>query len=120
MNDRPGGEEPDAPRTGERRARPGRMVGIAENVAAAVRRRQREREPRIALHGEGGAVRLVAPSAPGYDELLEAADGMLELAGVPVRPPRPRSGGRQEAEPAADLDEAHEAGADDDEHGPAA
>ena len=75
----------------ERRARSGRVVGIAEGVAAAVRRRQRDREPRVFLYRQAGAAHLVAPSAPGYDELLEIADRMLELAGEPGREARPWS-----------------------------
>lgn len=67
----------------ERRPRSGRVVGLAEGVAAAVRRRQREREPRVVLHGPAGATRVVAPSAARYDELLEAADRLVrEAAGA--------------------------------------
>lgn len=64
----------------DRRARPGRVVGIAESVAAAVRRRQRDREPRVLLIGRTGTAHHVAPSAAGYDELLAVADRMLERA----------------------------------------
>ena len=85
----------------ERRARTGRVVGIAEGVAAAVRRRQREREPRVVLFDGGGASRVIAPSAPGYDELLEVAERMLEPSG-PARDPRPRSSSRAERPDAAD------------------
>lgn len=78
----------------ERRARSGRVVGIAEGVAAAVRRRQREREPRVVLYDAADAPHLVAPSAPGYDELLEVAERMLALSGDSAREPRPRSSSR--------------------------
>jgi hypothetical protein len=78
----------------ERRPRSGRVVGIAEGVAAAVRRRQREREPRVVLFDAAGAARALAPSAPGYDELLEVAERTLELAGERAREPRPRSSAR--------------------------
>jgi hypothetical protein len=77
----------------ERRARPGRVVGIAESVAAAVRRRQRDREPRVLLVAANGAAHSIAPSASGYDELLAIADHALELA----------AGG--ETQPAATRDE---------------
>lgn len=89
----------------ERRPRTGRVVGIAEGVAAAVRRRQREREPRVVLFDPAGTARVVAPSAPGYDELLDVADEMLALAGERAREPRPRSSsrsGRGRASGAAD------------------
>lgn len=75
----------------ERRPRSGRMVGMAEGVAAAVRRRQRDREPRVLVFDPAGAPHLIAPSAPGYDSMLEAAEGMLELTGGRSRDPRPRS-----------------------------
>ncbi len=75
----------------ERRARSGRVVGIAEGVAAAVRRRQRDREPRVFLFRHAGDAHLVAPSAPGYDDLLDVADRMLDLAGEPAREARPWS-----------------------------
>jgi hypothetical protein len=93
----------------ERRARSGRVVGIAEGVAAAVRRRQREREPRVVLFDANGASRLVAPSAPGYDELLELADRMIDLA------PRPAGRGpraAREAEAGPAEREVEEPGAD--------
>lgn len=63
----------------ERKPRSGRMVGMAENVAAAVRRRQRERDPRVVLFDASGSPRVVAPSAAGYDALLEIAEDMLAL-----------------------------------------
>lgn len=88
----------------ERRTRPGRVVGIAEGVAAAVRRRQREREPRVVLFDVAGVARVVAPSAPGYEELLDVAERMLELAGERTREPRPRSSSRSTRRP-DDADE---------------
>lgn len=81
-------------------------MGIAEGVAAAVRRRQREREPRVIVLGGGGERRVVAPSAPGYDALLDVADAMLAAGGADSRAPRPRasqrsSRGTRADEPAA-------------------
>lgn len=52
---------------------------MAEGVAAAVRRRQRERQPRVALYDRSGAPRTLAPAQPGYDELLETAEAMIAL-----------------------------------------
>jgi hypothetical protein len=61
------------------------VVGIAESVAAAVRRRQRDREPRVLLIAPTGTAHSVAPSAPGYDQLLGVAERILErAAGDPV------------------------------------
>lgn len=69
----------------ERKGRPPRASGVAEGVAAAVRRRQREREPRVVLYDRSGTARVVAPAASGYDELLEVAERMVELAAPPAR-----------------------------------
>lgn len=66
----------------ERRARPVRATGVTEGVAAAVRRRQREREPRVVLYGRSGSARVLAPAAPGHDDLLEIAERMVEAAGT--------------------------------------
>jgi hypothetical protein len=77
----------------ERRARAGRVVGIAESVAAAVRRRQRDREPRVLLVAANGTARTVAPSASGYDELLAIADRALELAAGAEMQPRDEDAG---------------------------
>ena len=80
----------------ERRARPVRATGMAEGVAAAVRRRQREREPRVALYDASGSAQVLAPAAPGYDKLLEIAEEMVELtapaSGRPARAARRESG----------------------------
>lgn len=78
------------------------MVGVAEGVAAAVRRRQRDREPRVVLYDEAGGPQVVAPSAPGYDALIEIADAMLELAGAGAREPRARSRSRADTSAGAD------------------
>jgi hypothetical protein len=68
------------------------VVGLAEGMAAAVRRRQREREPRVVIYDGAGAPRLVAPSASGYDELLDAAKRMVGEAGGRLVV-HPRAGG---------------------------
>jgi hypothetical protein len=63
----------------ERKPRGPRTGGVAEGVAAAVRRRQRERGPRVLLYDAASHGHQVAPSAPGYDELLGIAGRMVEL-----------------------------------------
>jgi hypothetical protein len=60
----------------------GRATALAEGVAAAARRMQREREPRVALYDEAGSPRLVQPDARGYDSVLDAAERMVELVGA--------------------------------------
>jgi hypothetical protein len=64
----------------ERRKGPiGRAAGLAEGVAATVRRMQREREPRVLVYDETGYARLVQPNGRGYERLLETAEAMVEL-----------------------------------------
>ncbi len=73
---------------------------MAEGVAAAVRRRQRERGPRVLIYDPDGRSRSIAPSAPGYDELLGVAHEMVELVESTSRasgssPRRERQAGRR-------------------------
>jgi len=57
----------------------GRATAVAEGVAAAVRRRQREREPRVVLHRAPGDPHMLPPGGKGHDEILELAGRMIEL-----------------------------------------
>ncbi len=68
----------------------GRATAVAEGVAAAVRRRQRDREPRVLLYRRAGDPRLLAPGAKGHDEILELAELMIALVDEEERPPRGR------------------------------
>ena len=64
----------------ERRKGPiGRAAGLAEGVAATVRRMQREREPRVLLYDPAGYARLIQPEARGHDHIMEVAEKMLAL-----------------------------------------
>ena len=58
----------------------GRATAVAEGVAAGVRRRQREREPRVLLYARPGEPRILAPGSKGQDRLLEVAEQMVALA----------------------------------------
>jgi hypothetical protein len=58
----------------------GRATAVAEGVAAGVRRRQREREPRVLLYARPGQPRILAPGAKGQDRILELAEEMVALA----------------------------------------
>ena len=55
----------------------GRATAVAEGVAAAVRRRQRDREPRVLLYRRAGDPRLLAPGAKGHDAILDLAERMI-------------------------------------------
>jgi hypothetical protein len=64
----------------ERRRGPlGRATGLAEGVAAAMRRGRREREPRVLVYDGTGFARLLQPESRGYDDALDAAERMLDL-----------------------------------------
>jgi hypothetical protein len=62
----------------ERRKGPlSRAAGLAEGMAATVRRMQREREPRVLVYDPAGYARLVQPEARGHDRILALAEKML-------------------------------------------
>ena len=64
----------------ERRRGPlGRATGIAEGVAAAVRRAQRDREPRVLLYDGTGRARRLGQEMRGYDEVLELCERIVDL-----------------------------------------
>jgi hypothetical protein len=70
-----------------RRGPIGRATGLAEGVAAAVRRYQQGRESRVVVAGEDGITRIVVPGAPGFERALEAAEHMVALADLPADDP---------------------------------
>ena len=93
----------------ERRKGPiGRAAGIAENLAATMRRMQREREPRVLVYDETGYARLVQPDGRGYERLLETAERMVALVDEADAESRPRRLRRMEADA---EDDAHSRGA---------
>jgi hypothetical protein len=47
-----------------------RAAGLAEGVAATVRRMQREREPRVLVYDPTGYARLVQPEARGHSRFI--------------------------------------------------
>ncbi len=57
-----------------------RATAVAEGVAGAMRRRQRERGPRVLLYAAPGEPRLLAPGAKGYDDLMDVAEHLVALA----------------------------------------
>jgi hypothetical protein len=76
-----------------------RATFMAEGVATAMRRRQREREPRVRLYRRPGDPRVLSPGAKGQDRVLELASEMVALVdeseAVPTR--RERRAQRREA-----------------------
>ncbi len=77
----------------------GRITGIAEGVAAAARRRQRGRAPRVVLYDERGHPRLLAADAPAFEALAAAAARMSERVDRRAAP-GPTPSGRQPSKPA--------------------
>lgn len=57
-----------------------RATAVAEGVAGAMRRRQRDREPRILLYGRPGDPLLLPPGAKGHDDLIDLAERIVALA----------------------------------------
>ena len=57
----------------------GRAAGLAEGVAATVRRMQRDREPRVLLYDATGYARLLQPDARGYETALEVSESMVRI-----------------------------------------
>jgi hypothetical protein len=82
----------------KRRGPIGRAAGLAEGVAATVRRLQREREPRVLVYDETGYARLVQPNGRGHQRLLEAAEKMVALVSEAEAEAKPRLVRRTEAE----------------------
>jgi hypothetical protein len=54
-----------------------RAAGLAEGVAATVRRMQREREPRVLVYDPTGYARLIQPEARGHERIMEIAEQMV-------------------------------------------
>lgn len=53
------------------------VAGVAGDVAAAVRRRQRDREPRVILYTASGAARRFPADHPAHAELVRVAEELL-------------------------------------------
>jgi hypothetical protein len=79
-----------------------RAAGIAEGVAATVRRMQREREPRVLVYDETGYARLVQPDGRGYERLLQTAERMVEVVDESEIEANPRPRRAPRAEPPGD------------------
>jgi hypothetical protein len=91
----------------ERRKGPiGRAAGLAEGVAATVRRMQREREPHLLVYDETGYARLVQPNGRGYERLLETAEKMVALVSeAEAEAKRSLAGRAEKAEEGSRADE---------------
>lgn len=59
------------PRSGSR--------GLAQSVSAALRRRQRDREPRVVVYDAVGRPAVVAPGGEAHARIVAITERMLEL-----------------------------------------
>jgi hypothetical protein len=67
----------------ERRGAIGRATGLAEGVAATMRRMARDREPRVMVYDAAGYARLLQPEARGHERVLELSAQMVALVDAP-------------------------------------
>jgi hypothetical protein len=73
----------------------GRATDIAGDVAAAVRRAQRGREPRVLLYDAAGYARRLPPDSEAHDEVLAAAERLVELVELGEREARRNGRGEE-------------------------
>lgn len=80
-----------------------RATAMAEGVATAMRRRQRDREPKVLLYRRPGDPRVLAPGAKGQDRVLGVAEKMVALVDeADPQTRRHRRAQRREDAPATD------------------
>jgi hypothetical protein len=58
----------------------GSLSRIADTIAGTVRRRQRDREPRVLLYDATGQPRVVPAGGDAHAELVETAERLVDLA----------------------------------------
>ena len=76
----------------------GQFAKIADTIGGAMRRRQRDREPRVLLYGADGRPRRLAPDDDAHAGVVEAAEKLVVLATGRDRPEEPAPGEEEEAE----------------------
>ena len=99
----------------ERKGTVGRITGVAEGLAAAVRRRQYDRTPRVMLYDRAGHPRVVSAGDPRHEQIVAAAARLIALA--PGGPPEQVERVEAAATGAAEEDAAAAAGDLDDPAG---
>jgi hypothetical protein len=68
----------------ERKGPLGAVAGLAEDLAAGMRRRQEEREPRVVVYDSAGHSRVI-PDGVDRERILDVADEMIDLTGEAER-----------------------------------
>ena len=60
----------------------GQLAKIADTITGSMRRRQRDREPRVLLYDSEGRPRLVAPDTEEQAAIVEVAERLVAMAGA--------------------------------------
>ena len=68
------------------REQKGQFAKLATTITGTMRRRQRDREPRVLLYDETGLSRRLAPSEDAHAEIVELAGELVQLAGADAQP----------------------------------
>jgi hypothetical protein len=59
------------------------MGRIADTISGTMRRRQRDREPRVLLYDASGQPRVVQPGTDAHAGLVKVAQRLVDAAGGP-------------------------------------
>lgn len=85
----------------ERKGTVGRITGVAEGLAAAVKRSRQDRVPRVVLYDRAGHPQTLPPDHERHERIVETARRLVSLAaGGPVEPPEEEAGAEADAEAA--------------------
>jgi hypothetical protein len=58
----------------------GQFAKIADTITGTMRRRQRDREPRVLVYDDDLRPRLIQPSDDAHPQIVEAAEQLVVLA----------------------------------------
>ena len=61
------------------REQKGQLARLADTISGTMRRRQRDREPRVLLYDADGLSRRLPPSDDAHSEIVELAGRLVEL-----------------------------------------
>lgn len=61
------------------REQKGQFAKLADTITGTMRRRQRDREPRVLLYGADGRPRRVSPDDDAHGDIVEIAGRLAEL-----------------------------------------
>ena len=64
----------------------GGFAKIADTITGTMRRRQRDREPRVLLYDANGVSRRIAPSDDAHAEIVGLAVELVELTNADAQP----------------------------------